>query len=506
MRKSDNEYEEIEADDPVAHTEKNYRRLFQEAQLEQEFLVRLWEGRLHEPPRKPRIVKTSLDVISELCDAEELHAALAHLLSSVLLADEFQNACHVLIKNLWHDLVNDPETIEQVVQLLHNAIQNQEIHGSIRKLVFQIINDKEVYDELVKLLVRLGQDEEVLRATQGLLTESAHNALNDPEILDHSMEFATDVVGDDVVQRTSGEALRNTVTYAVRPGLSTFLSLVGVALVLFGLSALANSRASDQEAAILEKAMSTFARNIQKTAVEGISTVFSLPGRLLSACLSVLSAMVTVPLKVIHEGFVMVGKSGDAILRAVGNAMITVVQFPLKLIMRGCGMVVKSAGTTLSAIAGVLRYLASLPSSLLRASHLSIMYIGKLTADRASRAFRVMWGTASAICIGIGSAFVSCTSSCLKFIWEVSSNSTSSIISSALKGVERCDRWIEHVYDSVALASTMALNSVVNVAKSGLDASIEFVVQMSDTIMGWASQLLKLATNRGRDDTSSNAV
>jgi hypothetical protein len=34
------------------------------------------------------------------------------------------------------------------------------------------------------------------------------------------MEFATDVVGDDVVQRTSGEALRNTVTYAVRPGVS----------------------------------------------------------------------------------------------------------------------------------------------------------------------------------------------------------------------------------------------------------------------------------------------
>jgi hypothetical protein len=50
--------------------------------------------------------------------------------------------------------------------------------------------------------------------------ESAHNALNDPEILDHSMEFATDVVGDDVVQQTAGEALYNTLSYAVRPTLS----------------------------------------------------------------------------------------------------------------------------------------------------------------------------------------------------------------------------------------------------------------------------------------------
>lgn len=61
---------------------------------------------------------------------------------------------------------------------------------------------------------------QVRLATQTLLTESAHQALNDPEILDHSMEFATDVVGDDVVQRTSGEALRNTVSYAVRPSVS----------------------------------------------------------------------------------------------------------------------------------------------------------------------------------------------------------------------------------------------------------------------------------------------
>lgn len=59
-----------------------------------------------------------------------------------------------------------------------------------------------------------------MNAAKELLTESAHKALNDPEILDHSMEFATDVVGDNILQKTSGEALRNTVTYAVRPSLS----------------------------------------------------------------------------------------------------------------------------------------------------------------------------------------------------------------------------------------------------------------------------------------------
>jgi len=40
------------------------------------------------------------------------------------------------------------------------------------------------------------------------------------------MEFATDVVGDDVVQRTAGEALRNTLSYAVQPGISICESVV----------------------------------------------------------------------------------------------------------------------------------------------------------------------------------------------------------------------------------------------------------------------------------------
>jgi len=59
-----------------------------------------------------------------------------------------------------------------------------------------------------------------MNATQILLTETAHKTLNDPEVLDHSMEFAADVVGDDVVQRTSGEALWNTISYSFRPSLS----------------------------------------------------------------------------------------------------------------------------------------------------------------------------------------------------------------------------------------------------------------------------------------------
>lgn len=484
MRKSDSMYEEIETDDPVAHTEKNYRRLLMDPQLAEHILERLWGKEIDgsHDLQKPRIVTSSTDLIQEVLNSEVVQSAVANLIASVLNSDQFQEACQMLLKSLWHDLVNDPETISQVVQLLQNAIQNNDIQRSIRKLVLQIINDKEVYDELTKLLVRLGQDKEVLKATQSLLTESAHNALNDPEILDHSMEFATDVVGDDIVQRTSGEALRNTVTYAVRPGLSTFLSLVGVALFLFGLSALANSRATDQEALIVEKAMSTVARNIQSTAVEGIGALLALPVRLLSACFNVLSAVVTFPLKLIHQGVTIVGKSGDAIGRS---------------------------------IAGAVYYVVGLPGALFRASVSLIGRVGKSMTGSVSRAFFASLASISGFCVGIGTALTSPVTSLLSAALRVSSEMLSSMIAGVGKAVERCDRWIEHVFESIAKASSHAGDAVVNVVVNASDASLRVVtqasdaslrviVQASDAVVGWVSKLVDFVTRRGENGTSTS--
>lgn len=70
---------------------------------------------------------------------------------------------------------------------------------------------------VLSLLIAFAQ---VLAATQKLLMESAHRALNDEEILDHSMEFVADVVADDTIQRTTGDAIRHTISHAVRPAIS----------------------------------------------------------------------------------------------------------------------------------------------------------------------------------------------------------------------------------------------------------------------------------------------
>jgi hypothetical protein len=210
MRNSDSTYEEdFDGEDPVAEMARVVR---------QEFGIGKADG---DSSLLSSVGVGGFDsIVADLLTSPRVQQGITELVAKVLNSPEFKRTTQVLLRELWNDLVNDPETLAQVIHLLQNVIQDENIKEAAIQLVMEVFNDKEVLDELVTLLERLGQEKEVLAATQALLVESAHNALNDPEILDHSMEFATDVVGDDVVQQTAGEALYNTFSYAVRPTLS----------------------------------------------------------------------------------------------------------------------------------------------------------------------------------------------------------------------------------------------------------------------------------------------
>ena len=159
-------------------------------------------------------------IAADLLRSPQIQEAVNQLAANIIQSQQFKQACQVLLKELLRDLLDDPDTLKQVIHLLQNAIADDKIKEASIQLVTEVFADDRVLDELVILVQRLGMEQQVQAATQALLVESAHNALNDPEILDHSMEFATDVVGDDVVQQTAGEALYNTLSYAVRPTLS----------------------------------------------------------------------------------------------------------------------------------------------------------------------------------------------------------------------------------------------------------------------------------------------
>mmetsp|Transcript_31002 Transcript_31002/g.73927 ORF Transcript_31002/g.73927 Transcript_31002/m.73927 type:complete len:488 (-) Transcript_31002:3-1466(-) len=171
-------------------------------------------------------------LINDVLASDNIRKRASNIASGVVQSEAFQKACKVLVKNLWNDLVNDPETTKQLTTLVYTVLQNERMYKAVKDLFMQLINDDEVYRELTRLVVKIGEEPEVLDATQNLLSKSAHNTLNDRDVLEHSMEFATVVVGDDAVQRTGGDAIWNSFNYAIQPGGNTMLTGAGTLLAL----------------------------------------------------------------------------------------------------------------------------------------------------------------------------------------------------------------------------------------------------------------------------------
>ena len=157
MKKSDNQYDELEVEDAI-----HGRMVAVSKELEpelQKFLnVVLDKG---DDNGKSRIIGNAAEIIVDVLNSEALQNAIASLVSRVIASQQFQTACHKLIKALWDDLIQDPETTAQVVQLLNTAIHNEKINQSFKELIIGLLKDKEIYDELTRLVVLLAEENEV---------------------------------------------------------------------------------------------------------------------------------------------------------------------------------------------------------------------------------------------------------------------------------------------------------------------------------------------------------
>eukprot|EP00550_Attheya_septentrionalis_P009098 CAMPEP_0198284546 /NCGR_PEP_ID=MMETSP1449-20131203/4001_1 /TAXON_ID=420275 /ORGANISM="Attheya septentrionalis, Strain CCMP2084" /LENGTH=692 /DNA_ID=CAMNT_0043981653 /DNA_START=135 /DNA_END=2210 /DNA_ORIENTATION=- len=398
MKKSDSKYDEVSVDDTVSFVGETMRDdVLPDVRLASHD-IRKQRGMIEEDEDMDnksdgRILDNTVDLAADFIKSKILQDAITHLVTSIIQSDEFKNACQTLLKTLWNDLINDPETTAQVVQLLNNAIQDDEIKAAVQDLVKQLIADEQVYAEFTKLLVRLASEEEVLASTQALLTESTHKALNDPEILDHSMEFATDVVGDDVVQRTSGEALRNTVTYAVRPGVSVVFAIAGAAFVVLSLSVLWGMVGSAGTGATAAgTAIASTARSFQTSSVDILTTLFDIPGRVAAFSASAVTSLVLVPVRLL--GYILNGirAAGHFTFNVTGTGLSAIGALPHVILdaTRGlggviCNVVIGGLSRTKSGVSSALSALVGCLGTAVRSFVGSIAWLvsqfGTLVVD-----------------------------------------------------------------------------------------------------------------------------
>ena len=67
------------------------------------------------------------------------------------------NFCYVLlfcslVKNIWNDLVSDPETTSQLVTLAQTILQNERTYRAVRDMLLQLLTDEQKFRELPKLV------------------------------------------------------------------------------------------------------------------------------------------------------------------------------------------------------------------------------------------------------------------------------------------------------------------------------------------------------------------
>jgi len=107
------------------------------------------------------VIDTSSDIISRVLQTDMVQDALIQLSVKIIQSPEVLQAAKILVKNLFQDLVNDPETLVQIVELLNKAILDETVKKAVVELILQLTADEEVNCAVTKMVVALGEEEEV---------------------------------------------------------------------------------------------------------------------------------------------------------------------------------------------------------------------------------------------------------------------------------------------------------------------------------------------------------
>ncbi len=167
-------------------------------------------------------------------NSKETQQALVDLTLHVLSHPETQKEVMVLLKKLVAAAANDKEVLEQLTGLILSAIADERVMAAVSALFRKLCEDPDVLLAASVLTEKVFAKEPVVEAANRLLADSSQKVLQDAEVISKSREFVADVMGDDAIQREGGDALWNSVTHALTPGIRR-IGGIGLLAVSIGL-------------------------------------------------------------------------------------------------------------------------------------------------------------------------------------------------------------------------------------------------------------------------------
>jgi hypothetical protein len=96
----------------------------------------------------------------------------------------------------------------------------------LMQLLAQLFQHPEIVAAMTKCFEQVAQAPEVTQATTQLVQAAAQELLSDEQVLEESRRFIADVMGDDSLQKEGGDALWNSLNYAIKPGFIKYVSTI----------------------------------------------------------------------------------------------------------------------------------------------------------------------------------------------------------------------------------------------------------------------------------------
>lgn len=257
----------------------------------------------------------------------------------------------------------------------------------------------------------------------------------------------------------------------------TVLSILGIGLMWFAISAFGKSRASEQEAAMVDKAVESMARSIQSGVGAGVAAVASLPARLLSF----LASIITFPFRLVEKGFSGLGRTGENIISAVSSAFHAILALP--------GVIIRAAMTKLELVGQSISARTSERISRIGAA-ISASFIGSILHSVATASSSVTSAVAR-----FTEPFRHFFGTGLNFVGE-SLSKLSAGLTGAISAAGTCVNAVVAVGGRVAGNATVRLSGLCSRYGGVIQASVISLAAKSDHAQAVTMELIQSVSSR----------
>ena len=166
-----------------------------------------------------QVLQKATEFVTALSADPGTQQALVQLLLVALRHKDTQQELYRLSQLIVGNVLSNPQTTQQVVQLLQHVLADPATQDNVIVLLQHLMANETTRVALGQLTSATLQTEEVQQQVNDVAANAVHYTLNDPAVFEHATQFVSGVLSEKDVQKSSGEHLWNAFTYSITPTL-----------------------------------------------------------------------------------------------------------------------------------------------------------------------------------------------------------------------------------------------------------------------------------------------